>query len=87
MLHTRVVDCSLALWVRQFERSGSNCVGHTHSGLYAGCPHWSSALVIKLAERISATTGQENGQENNRRNVEQFYNIKQYGKYRTREFT
>lgn len=36
------------------------------------CPHWSSALVVKLAKRISTTTGQENGQENNRRNVEQF---------------
>lgn len=30
------------------------------------------ALVVKLAERISATIGQENGQENNRRNIEQF---------------
>ena len=37
-----------------------------------GAPRWSSALVVKLAERISATIGQENGQENNRRNVEQF---------------
>jgi hypothetical protein len=68
MLHTRVVDCSLVLWVRQFEHSGSNCVGRMHNGLYTGCPHRSPALVVKLAERISATIGQEN----NRRNVEQF---------------
>lgn len=60
------------LWVRQFEPEYSNCVGHTHNGLCAGCPRWNSALVVKLAKRISATIGQENGQENNRRNVEQF---------------
>ena len=29
-------------------------------------------IKIKLAERISATARQENGRENNRRNVEQF---------------
>lgn len=52
---------------------GGYCIGHTHSSLAytPGAPHWSSALVVKLAERISAATGQENGQENNRRNVEQ----------------
>ena len=72
MLHTRTNNCSLALWVRQFELECSNCVGRTHSGLCAGCPHRSPALVVKLTKRISATTGQENGQENNRRNVEQF---------------
>lgn len=74
MLHTSKVHCNLALLVRQFEPEPerSNCAGYTHSGLYAECPYWSSALVVKLAERISVTTGQENGQENNRRNVEQF---------------
>ena len=72
MLHTNEVHYSLALWVRQFEPEWSNCVGHTHNGLYAWCPHWNPALVVKLAERISATTGQENSRENNRRNVEQF---------------
>lgn len=72
MLHTRTHKSRMALWVRQFELEYSNCVGHVHSGLCIECPYWSSALVVKLAERISATTGQENGQENNRRNVEQF---------------
>lgn len=72
MLHTRVIDCSLALWVKQFKHSGSNCVGLKASGLCAGCPHRSPALVVKLAERISATAEQENSRENNRRNVEQF---------------
>ena len=73
MLHTRVVDCSLALWVRQFEPECSNCVGRTHNGLCTGCLHRSPALVVKLAERI---TGE---MLNN-------FNIKQYGKYRTREY-
>ena len=72
MLHTRIDNYSLALWVRQFEPECSNCIGLKASGLCAGCPRRSSALVVKLAERISAITGQENTQENNRRNVEQF---------------
>lgn len=38
MLHTRVVDCSLALLVRQFEPKCSNCVGRMHNGLCTGCP-------------------------------------------------
>lgn len=72
MLHTRTDNCSLALWVRQFEPKCSSCIGLKASGLCAGYPYQSPALVIKLTERISATTGQENGQENNRRSVEQF---------------
>ena len=72
MLHTRTDNCSLVLQIKQFEPECSNCVGRMHNGLCAGCPHRGPALVVKLAERISATTGQENGQENNRRNAEQF---------------
>lgn len=72
VLHARVIDCSLALWVRQFKPECSNCVGHMHNGLCTGCPYRSPALVVKLAEKISATAEQENGRENNRRNVEQF---------------
>lgn len=72
MLHTSEVHCSLALWVRQFKPECSNCVGRMHNSLCAERPHWNSALVVKLAERISATIGQKNGQENNRRNIEQF---------------
>ncbi len=73
MLHTRTDNYSLALWVRQFEPECLNCVGLKASGLCAGCPHRSPALVVKLAERI---TGE---MLNN-------FNIKQYGKYRTREY-
>ena len=72
MLHTNEAHCSLALWAMQLEPERSNCTKRIRNGLCAGCQHWSSALVVKLAERISATIGQENGQENNRRNVEQF---------------
>ena len=72
MLHTRIDNYSLALRVRQFEPECLNCVGLKASGLCAGCPHRSPALVVKLTERISAAAGQENGRENNRRNVEQF---------------
>lgn len=69
MLHTRVADFGLALWVRQFEPECSSCVRCTHNGLCAGCQHRSPVLVVKLAERIFTTAGQENGQENNRRNI------------------
>lgn len=72
MLHTRTDNCGLALWVKQFEPECLNCVGRMHNGLCTGRPYRSSALVVKLAERISATAEQENGRENNRRNVEQF---------------
>lgn len=72
MLHTNEDDCSLALQLKQLKPECLSCIGRMHNGLCAGCPHTSPALVVKLAERISATTGQENGQENNRRNVEQF---------------
>lgn len=71
MLHTNGVHCSLALWAMQLEPERSNCTKRIHSGLCAGRQHWSSALAVKLVERISATIGQENGQENNRRNVKQ----------------
>ena len=73
MLHTRTGNCSLALWVRQFEPECLNRVGRTHSDLCTRCPHRSPALIVKLAERI---TGE---MLNN-------FNIKQYGKYRTREY-
>ena len=72
MLHTRTDNCGLVLQIKQFEPECSNCIGLKASGLCAGCPRRSPALVVKLAERISATAEQENGQENNRRNVEQF---------------
>ena len=72
MLHTRTDNSGLVLQIRQFESECSNCIGLKASGLCFGCLHRSHALVVKLAERISAATGQENGQENNRRNVEQF---------------
>ena len=62
MLHTNEIHSSLALWVKQLEPECSNCVRHIHSGLYTGCTRWSSALVVKLAERISAITEQENKQ-------------------------
>ena len=60
MLHAKTDNCSLALWVRQFELKCSNRVRLKASGLYAGYPHQSSVLVVKLAERISATARQEN---------------------------
>lgn len=72
MLHTRAVNCSLVLQIRQFEPECSNYAGRMHNGLCTGCPYRSPVLVVKLTERISVTAEQENGQENNRRNVEQF---------------
>lgn len=73
MLHTNEIYCSLALWIRQFKHSGLNCVGHIHNGLYTWYPRWCSALIVKLAERI---TGE----------ILNNFNIRQYGKYRTREY-
>lgn len=73
MLHTRIVDCRMIAYTRQLiPECLISCDRYTKELLCIGCSHWNPALVIELAKRISATTGQENGQENNRRNIKQF---------------
>lgn len=71
----------------ELKHSNSNIYAHNslydtalqyvHHSLYITVLHiwrlnFALALATKLAERISVTTEQENGRENNRRNVEQF---------------
>lgn len=77
MLHANDVHCGLVQYIRQLELKHSNGNTYAHSSLYdtalcIQCLNFALALVMKLAERISVITEQENDRENNRRNVEQF---------------
>lgn len=68
-----MADCCMIAYTRQFiPECPISCDRYTKELLCVGCPRWNPVPVIELAERISATAKQENGQENNRRNVEQF---------------
>lgn len=78
MLHTRTHKSRMAIMIKQL-MSGytgcTSCVARVHSGLCSNCPHWTPSVVQELteemAERISATIGQENITRPNERNVEQ----------------
>lgn len=75
MLHTRTHKSRMAVMIKQLIHSGISCVARVHSGLCSNCPHWTPGVVQELteemAERISATIGQENITRPNERNVEQ----------------
>ena len=59
MLHIRVVDFGLALWVKQFELKCSNSVERVHKPLCTESSTPKSCANSKI------------GRENNRRNVKQ----------------
>lgn len=63
-----------AQWAMQ-QLSTLDYAAIVHSGLCSNCPHWTPSVVQELteemAERISATIGQENITRPNERNVEQ----------------
>lgn len=67
MLHTSEDDCSLALQLKQLKPECLSCIGRMHNGLCAGCPHTSSVLVVKLAERIPIGQQENSQRENTRR--------------------
>ena len=64
MLHTRTHKSRMAIMIKQLMPECTSCVARVHSGLCSNCPHWTPSVVQELteemAERISATIGQEN---------------------------
>lgn len=75
MLHTRIHKSRMAIMIKQLMPECTSCVARVHNGLCSNCPHWTPSVVQELteemAERISATIGQENITRPNERNVEQ----------------
>lgn len=75
MLHTRTHKSRMAIKNERLMPECTSCVARVHSGLCSNCPHWTPSVVQELteemAERISATIGQENITSPNKRNVEQ----------------
>lgn len=67
----------MAIMIKQLMPECTSCVARVHSGLCSNCPHWTPSVVQELtgemAERISATIGQEKYHKHNRRINEQFY--------------
>ena len=62
----------MAIMIKQLMPECTSCVARVHSGLCSNCPHWTPSVVQELteemAERISATIGQENITRPNERN-------------------
>lgn len=71
MLHTRTHKSRMAIMIKQLMPECTSCVARVHSGLCSNCPYWDGQSGTKMAERISATIGQENITRPNERNVEQ----------------
>ena len=64
MLRTRTHKSRMAVMIKQLMPECISCVARMRSGLCSDCPHWAPGAVQELteemAERISATIGQEN---------------------------
>ena len=64
MLHTRTHKSRMAIMIKQLMPECTSRVARVYSGLCGNCPHWTPSVVQELteemAERISATIGQEN---------------------------
>ena len=58
----------MVIMIKQLMPECTSCVARVHSGLCGNCPHWTPSVVQELteemAERISATIGQENIRHN-----------------------
>lgn len=54
----------MAVMIKQLMPECTSCIARMHGGLCSNCPHWTPSVVQELteemAERISATIGQEN---------------------------
>lgn len=73
----------MVIMIKQLMPECTSYVARVHSGLCSNCPHWTPSvdpecgtgvnqeLTEEMAERISATIGQENITRPNERNVEQ----------------
>lgn len=75
MLHARTHKSRMAIKNEQLMSGYTGCIGCKHELLCDICPYWTPSVVQELteemAERISATIGQENITRPNERNVEQ----------------
>ena len=72
MLHTRAHKSRMVIMIKQLMPECTSCVARVHSGLCSNCAQWTMQQSgTKMAERISATIGQENITRPNERNVEQ----------------
>lgn len=71
MLHTRTHKSRIAIKNEQLMPGYTGCIGCKHERLCDICPYWNGQSGTKMAERISATIGQENITRPNERNVEQ----------------
>ena len=72
----------MAIMIKQLMPECTSCVARARSGLCSNCPHWAPSVVQELteemAERISATIGQENITRPQRENC-QTINTENYG--------
>ena len=71
MLHTGTHKSCMAIKNERLMPECTSCVARVHSGLCSNCPYWDGQSGTKMAERISATIGQENITRPNERNAEQ----------------
>lgn len=61
----------MAIKNEQLMSGYTGCIGCKHERLCDICPYWNGQSGTRMAERISATIGQENITRPNERNVEQ----------------
>jgi hypothetical protein len=60
MLHTRTHKSRMAIKNERLMSGYTGCIGCKHELLCDICPYWDDQSGTKMAERISATIGQEN---------------------------
>lgn len=60
MLHTRTHKSRMAIKNERLMSGYTGCIGCKHERLCDICPYWDDQSGTKMAERISATIGQEN---------------------------
>ena len=60
MLHTRTHKSRMAIMIKRLMSGYTECIGCKHERLCDICPYWNGQSGTKMAERISATIGQEN---------------------------
>ena len=64
MLHTRTHKSRMAIKNERLMSGYTECIGCKHERLCNICPYWNGQSGTKMAERISATIGQENIRHN-----------------------
>ena len=64
MLYTRTHKSRMAIKNERLMSGYTGCIGCKHERLCDICPYWDDQSGTKMAERISATIGQENIRHN-----------------------